>query len=189
MILEDATYDVFGYELWEISHGSEKPILAACELCGKFRLTTKGNYHILCASCIKKGNKSALGSKHTKEWKRKNSERMKGNKYCHGNEGKTVTEEAKRNMRLNQVDQRGDKNPNYNGGQKLAWVRQSAKHRQLGYTPLNAYFKGCEGHHITHNIVIYIPKGLHKSVWHNLNTGQGMEVINALALDFLVNGF
>jgi hypothetical protein len=77
----------------------------------------------------------------------------------------------------------------YKGGKKLVDARHRAKRRELGFKALNSYFEDCEGHHITHTFVIYIPKGLHKSVWHNLNTGQGMEVINALALDFLVNGF
>jgi hypothetical protein len=73
---------------------------------------------------------------------------------------------------------------------KAAHIRgQVKRERNLGFIPLNTYFNDCEGHHITHSVVIYIPKGLHKSVWHNLNTYQNMEVINALALDFLVNGF
>lgn len=73
---------------------------------------------------------------------------------------------------------------------KAAHIRGEAKrNRNLGFIALNSYFKNCEAHHVTSNFVIYIPKGLHKSVWHNLNTGQGMESINALALDFLINGF
>jgi hypothetical protein len=73
---------------------------------------------------------------------------------------------------------------------KAAHRRGEAKrNRNLGFIALNSYFEDCEGHHITHNFVIYIPKTLHKSVWHNLNTGQGMKTINTLALDFLVSGF
>ena len=51
MILEDATYEAFGYYPRELSYGSNKPILAACELCGKFRITSKHDYYVLCGSC------------------------------------------------------------------------------------------------------------------------------------------
>jgi hypothetical protein len=61
-----------------------------------------------------------------------------------------------------------------------------AKHRTLGFVPLNQLFDGCEGHHIDKDAVIYIPKALHRSVYHNLWTGRGMEQINVLALQYLM---
>jgi hypothetical protein len=85
---------------------------------------------------------------------------------------------------------RGEEAAGYRGGKKVSNARNHAKrHRNLGFIPLNTYFAGCEGHHINVREVIFIPKEMHKSVWHNLNTRQGMKAINALALDFLVNGF
>ena len=57
--------------------------------------------------------------------------------------------------------------------------------RGLGFEPLNEPFEGAEGHHINLKEVIYIPKELHKSVKHNVFTGEGMEEINALAFEFL----
>jgi hypothetical protein len=53
MILEEATFEAFGYEVWELTHRSNKPLLAACELCGEFRITTKNAYHSFCKSCAK----------------------------------------------------------------------------------------------------------------------------------------
>ena len=45
---------------------------------------------------------------------------------------------------------------------------------------LNSYFEGSEGHHLTKEIVIYIPAFLHKSVYHNLEKGTNMVRINCL---------
>ena len=60
-----------------------------------------------------------------------------------------------------------------------------ARRRHLGFTPLNKWFKGSEAHHIDKERVIYIPKALHRSVWHSQTSGVGMELINKLALKYL----
>ena len=53
---------------------------------------------------------------------------------------------------------------------------------------LNKRFEGSNGHHFNKNTVIFIPKDLHKHLYHNLKNGQGMEVINLLALQFINGG-
>jgi hypothetical protein len=50
---------------------------------------------------------------------------------------------------------------------------------------LNEPFAGCEGHHVDDELVIYMPKKLHHSVFHSQSTGQGMAQINAIAYNFL----
>lgn len=57
--------------------------------------------------------------------------------------------------------------------------------RNLGFTPLNEYFKGSAAHHIDIKHIIYIPKELHKSVYHDLMRGTNMHIINALAVKFM----
>jgi hypothetical protein len=47
--------------------------------------------------------------------------------------------------------------------------------------PFNAFFEGAVGHHYDKFHIIWIPKELHKSVWHNLETGKNMTKINDLA--------
>ena len=59
-----------------------------------------------------------------------------------------------------------------------------AKRRNLGFIELNDYFDGAEAHHINKTFVLYIPKEIHRSVWHNVWTGQGMEEINEIAIDW-----
>lgn len=73
----------------------------------------------------------------------------------------------------------------WKGGSKVSNRKQGAKHRLLGFNPLNSWFLGCEGHHINSRDVIYIPERLHESVKHNQYTGKGMDKMNALAGQFL----
>jgi len=63
--------------------------------------------------------------------------------------------------------------------------KHNFKRRSLGFIPLNEPFEGSEAHHICRSFVIYIPKELHQSVWHNVWMGENMEEINKLAWQFL----
>lgn len=65
--------------------------------------------------------------------------------------------------------------------------RGIAKHRLLGWNPLNSWFIGSDGHHINKEDVIYIPVVLHDSVKHNVWTGKNMDKINALAVQYLTD--
>jgi hypothetical protein len=67
---------------------------------------------------------------------------------------------------------------------KIISDRYVAKRRDFGYVRLNSWFPDCEGHHIDKEHVVYLPKELHRSIWHNLRTGKNMEQINALAQQF-----
>jgi hypothetical protein len=60
-----------------------------------------------------------------------------------------------------------------------------AKRRQLGFIPLNEPFEGCEGHHINFQYVIFIPKELHRSIWHSVFLDINMDKINKLAFEYL----
>jgi hypothetical protein len=73
----------------------------------------------------------------------------------------------------------------WKGGRPVSNRKASAKRRLLGFAPLNSWFLGCEGHHINPKDVIYMPWKLHRSIYHNQYTGQGMAEINALAGAFL----
>ena len=50
---------------------------------------------------------------------------------------------------------------------------------------LNSPFPGSHLHHAERNIGVFIPKGLHRSVYHCLESGRGMVQINELAALFL----
>ena len=53
-------------------------------------------------------------------------------------------------------------------------------------THLNEKFKGSNAHHMSFNIVIYIPVELHRHITHSLKSNYGMVEMNLLALQYLV---
>ncbi len=118
-------------------------------------------------------------SKHKKEYNKKyRKEHMKSFKeymqlWCKNNKEK-IEKQIKRwrknnREKVNQYSRKAD-----------------IKRRQLGFIPLNKTFENCEGHHISENFVIYIPKELHQSIWHNIWTWENMNKINKLAIEFLI---
>lgn len=50
---------------------------------------------------------------------------------------------------------------------------------------LNERFINSEGHHLNKDTVIFIPYNLHHHIYHNMKTGQGMNEINMLSLQFI----
>lgn len=71
-------------------------------------------------------------------------------------------------------------------GGPVVWRRKgNAKRRVLGFIPLNTWFAGCEGHHVDNKRVIFIPKELHRSIYHRQPDGRGMVQMNAVAYNFL----
>lgn len=57
--------------------------------------------------------------------------------------------------------------------------------KHLGFEPINEPFEGAHAHHMTKDVVIYIPAELHRSIRHNVFTGEGMKEINEKALNWL----
>lgn len=149
MILEEETFEAFGYYPSKLKSQSGKRILAACDGCGIVRETSKNNYHALCFSCAQKGRK------HTEESKALMSAVQKG-RTC-----KPFTEEHKANM---SAAQEGEKNGNYRGGKKIANARRNAKRRELGHTPIYPVEEGEHEHHFTNEYVGGIPKDVHNII-------------------------
>ena len=66
------------------------------------------------------------------------------------------------------------------------WMRKhNADRRDLGSIELNKPFDDSEGHHIDETYIIHIPKELHKSIWHNVRTDEGMSDINEIAFHYI----
>lgn len=61
-----------------------------------------------------------------------------------------------------------------------------AKRRGLGFILLNEPFDGAERHHIDFEIVVYIPKELHRSVPHSVLRNENMTEINDKAFEWLI---
>lgn len=72
MILEEETYEKFGYYPITLKPKSGKTILCTCDECGVIRITRKDSYHNLCRRCAQKGKRSSLFGKKGEEspsWK------------------------------------------------------------------------------------------------------------------------
>lgn len=50
---------------------------------------------------------------------------------------------------------------------------------------INKYFKGSHRHHISADVIIYIPRDLHYHIDHSLKDGKGMSEMNLLSLQFI----
>lgn len=62
----------------------------------------------------------------------------------------------------------------------------SKRRRALGYNIISLYYIiGCVGHHLDITNVVFIPKELHKSVFHTQKDNESMMRINILAWSFL----
>jgi len=71
------------------------------------------------------------------------------------------------------------------GSHSARGKKSQAKRRSFGFVPLNKPFVGAEGHHVDNDQVIYMPKALHRSIWHRQRDNRGMAKINAVAYNFL----
>lgn len=130
-----------------------------------------------------KSREAQLGRKHTEESKQKMSKAQLGKqrteefkqKISKARLGKPFTKEHKQNISKG----------HWKGGSELSQAREEEKHRGFGFIPLNDNFIGAEAHHLDKELILYIPKELHKSVYHNQFTGQGMEEMNNLACEYV----
>lgn len=122
------------------------------------------------------GEKNIMyGKHHTEESNQKNREKHLGRHH---------TEEARKNMRESSHQLLGENNRGWKGGLKANIRRMRFKRRELGFIELNDSFIGADAHHLDKEFVLYIPKELHRSVYHNMFTGQNMEEMNDLAIEF-----
>jgi len=80
----------------------------------------------------------------------------------------------------------GEDARNWQGGfdKKRPWVLPKSQ-----CIKLNKRFVGSEGHHLTSSVMVYIPKYIHRSVWHNMKNGLRMEEINKVAYNYLRGEF
>jgi len=188
-------------------------MLKFCIICNKkLSRKTKGN---LCVSHNNQttekreiSRQGQLGRKHSEEQNKKVSLRMSGSLHpCYGkpmsaekklklrlaNLGRIHSEESKLKTSVKtkgsnnpMFGKKGANHPHWKGGSHLTWVRHNSARRVLGYDVLNEEFEGSEAHHIDTEHVVFIPKKLHRSVWHSQNKPDTMTKINTLVFCWLL---
>jgi len=72
-----------------------------------------------------------------------------------------------------------------------ARIKAMAKMRDLGYAPINSYCEDMDFHHMHLNndksIGIFIPREIHRGIYHDPITLKGMKEVNKAALIWLAN--
>ena len=131
MILEEETFEEFGYHPQDLKSQSHKKILAACDNCGKIREIIKYNYRDLCHMCamqmeetIRKLSEAHKGMYFSEEHKRKISAAEKGKvlseetkqKMSNTHKGMHHSEESKRKISDNHANFRGAQSGMWKGG-------------------------------------------------------------------------
>ncbi len=74
---------------------------------------------------------------------------------------------------------------------KSRWKRKRVRKYLLPVekcVKLNDKFPGSNAHHISYNIVVFIPVELHRRIDHSLKSGYNMGIMNLLAMQFLFGG-
>lgn len=60
--------------------------------------------------------------------------------------------------------------------------KANKRNRELEVEKINSFFVGAEAHHMDKELVVYIPRKLHRSIYHNVFSGKGMDEINGKVL-------
>ena len=212
MILRNATIQYKGYDPLTLSKGSEKRVCCICDQCGRVRYRTYNNYNRtgdLCKSCSSKVlNNGMFGKHHSDETLKLQSDVKIGVKR------KPFTKDHCKNLSKTHADVSGENNPMFGvkGKDAPCYGRTGDKHPMYGLfgdknptwrggcnrdhvlpknqcIKLNTYFKGSHFHHIMSGVGVYIAKDIHIFISHNMKSGQNMNKINDLALDYLLYNF
>jgi len=112
--------------------------------------------------------------KWTMNWKKNNREKVNKNDRDWRSKNPEAYKESQKRFQKN--------NPKK---MKEYWRKHESKRRALGFEPLNKPFENSEAHHISQNLVIYIPIKIHQNISHCIWTWKNMDKINKLAIQFV----
>ena len=122
-----------------------------------------------------------------KQWNKNNKEKKKAmdDRYRKNNREKLLQQMKKYSELHSEVNKKSVAKYNQTPKGKINSTKRNSKHRTLGFISINKPFKGCEGHHVNTEYVVYIPKEIHRSIKHNVWTWYNMDAINVLALQYI----
>jgi len=155
-----------------------------------------------------KTNKASILQKNRKYYVENRASILESNKDYYEKNREHTLEVAKRYRNENKercaerCKERYEKNREHYLEYKKAWgrtvegiesyKRHAHKRRGFGFSPINNYFEGAEFHHMhvdfngdeDHEIGIFVPGDLHRSIKHNSFTWAGMEEMNNKAIEW-----
>jgi hypothetical protein len=159
--------------------------IKTCTRCGK-EFKPNSNFQTYCSECASINNRE----KH-REWLKKHSSKVKESRKQYY---LMHTEREKENHRqymlthpaIGEYERQYSKLYRQTESGKENLGKSKSKRRSLGFIPLNSFHKGDEFHHQDKmGYGIYMDKEAHKSIYHNIFTGKGMDEMNALAWNYL----
>lgn len=132
-----------------------------------------------------KGRRASFRANHPQEYNQRNAAQARRYRALNPDKIREINAEYYAMHRNEIMAQISVYRSTHRDQRRLIDNKHAAKHRALGFIPLNEWFGGCEAHHLDHDRVVYIPRELHRSIHHDQRTGQNMNQINALALQWL----
>lgn len=199
MILREATIKYSDRDPDLLSKGSGKRICVSCDGCGRVRWIIYYSYNKaknpgFCKSCLSKGKNNPMYGVHRfgklSPSYGKNTKITLTCKHCNENfkvfpvrkDQKFCSEKCYGKWETeNRI---GKLAPNWQGG-----ITGNRDHilpiKECNC--LNKRFPESSGHHLNKDTIIFIPIKLHRHLYHNMKSGQGMYEMNMLALQF-ING-
>ena len=162
MILEEETFEKFGYYPSDWALGSHKRILVVCDKCGKIREIRKAAYTNFCLSCAKKKETHYIKRVRTIfkylcfnnpygiAWHQKIDEdgKLQGIGYFRIEKPGKAT-----------IEKRRQYNRNWSPIMK-------AKRKKLGFHKISFEHLKCVWHHVNQNDVVSTPIKIHQSFHH-----------------------
>jgi len=118
--------------------------------------------------------------KYNKQWNKDNEEYRKERDRQYYKDNQEHLEEYRKQWNEDNKEYKSEYQKQYykTSAGKLTIKRSNAKRKNFGFIPLNDWFKNCEGHHLNYDDVIFIPKELHRSVYHSVTQNINMNEIN-----------
>lgn len=128
--------------------------------------------------------------KQIREWRENNIEYVREKQRIYAKEHSNEAKERSKKFQLihkEEIIEKGKKYRQSERGKELRKKSNAKRRRNLGFHPLNEPIDGieCDGHHFDKENVIYIPRDLHQSIPHNLESGKNMFEMNMNAFEFL----
>lgn len=129
-------------------------------------------------------SESRKGKTPTKDKHWKVSEEGKKN-MSEAHKGIPLSEEHRRHLSEANIGKMGEKSSAWKGGIKISRRKSKSKRRSFDFVPLNEFFEGAVAHHLDQVYIVYIPKEVHRSIYHSVLKDINMDIINAVAWNYL----
>jgi hypothetical protein len=159
-----------------------------CVICGK-EFVPKSNRQKYCPECRIEICKEK-GKQDMKRYYLKYPEQQQKWALKHPEQAKECLRKNQRKYNLmhsEQIKQYGKqwRKDNPEKYRKIYLKYNNKRNRNLGFILLSDWQEGYVAHHLDKNYVIYMPEGEHKSVPHSVLRNLNMDIINAIAFNYL----